>query len=119
MSSDGQQQAKNTTVGSLGRTKYGHALSLIIYWEKGHIGFKEEGQKLGKLLECRLGHEVQEFAIPRDSPHVALVHFISKAIIETNEIMKQREYPALIIVHYGGHGHRNDDFHNGERERSV
>lgn len=33
--------------------------------------------------------------------------------------MKQRECPALIIVHYGGHGDRNDDFHNGERERSV
>lgn len=118
MSSNGQQ-AKNTTVGSLGRTKYGYALSLIIYWEEGHRGFKKEGQKLGRFLKGRLGHEVQEFAIPHDSPHVALVHFISKAIIKTNEIMKQRECPALVIVHYGGHGHRNDDFHNGERERSV
>lgn len=119
MSWDGQQQAKNTTVGSLGHTKYGHALSLIIYWEEGYTGFKKEGQKLGRFLKGRLGHEVQEFAIPHDSPHVALVHFISKAIIKTNEIMKQRECPALIIVHYGGHGDRNDDFHNGERERSV
>ena len=74
---------------------------------------------MGRFLKGRLGHEVQEFAIPHDSPHVALVHFISKAIIKTNEIMKQQECPALIIVHYGGHGHRNDDFHNGERERSV
>ena len=119
MSLDGQQQAKNTTIGSLGRTKYGYALSLIIYWQEGHTGFKKEGQKLGRFLEGRLGYEVQEFAIPHDSPHVALVHFISKAIIKTNEIMKQQECPALIIVHYGGNGSRNDDFYNGERERSV
>lgn len=98
---------------------YGLVVSLIIYWENGNPGFKEEGEKLGCFFRDRLGYVVKIFAIPRNDSHIKLLCFITNAIKETHETMEARGCPALIILHYGGHGDPYDNRRIGQQEQLV
>ena len=119
MASSRQERIKKKISRGLQHPSYGLVVSLIIYWENGNPGFKEEGEKLGCFFRDRLGYVVKIFPIPRDDSHIELLCFIANAIKETHETMEARGCPALIILHYGGHGDAYDNRRIGQQEQLV
>lgn len=119
MASSRQERMKKMISKGLQHPSYGLVVSLIIYWENGNPGFKEEGEKLGCFFRDRLGYVVKIFAIPRNDSHIELLYFIANAIKETHETMEARGCPALIILHYGGHGDPYDNRRIGQQEQLV
>ncbi|OCL03582.1 hypothetical protein AOQ84DRAFT_392174 [Glonium stellatum] len=119
MASSRQDSVKKLMSKGLQHSSYGFVVSLIIYWENGTPGFKEEGEKLGCFFRDRLGYDVRYFAIPRVDSNIRLLCFIANAIKEINDQMEALGCPALIILHYGGHGDSYDDYRIGQQEQSV
>jgi hypothetical protein len=94
---------------------------LIVYWEQGDSGFKREGRELGAMFadKEKFGFAVDEFAIPSSESHLHLLNFIASSLLEVSTYAKEQRGTSLVIIHYGGHGDRNDDRHSGEQRRSV
>ncbi|KAF4629756.1 hypothetical protein G7Y89_g8388 [Cudoniella acicularis] len=94
---------------------------LILYWEEGDEGFKREGRDLGRILEDKetFNFEVEEFAIPTSKSYLQLHNFITTSLLSVSDYADNKRGASLLIIHYGGHGDRNDDKHNGEEKRSV
>lgn len=82
------------------RQGYQAAYSLLIRWEEADDpGIADEGQRLQKFLEDRLGVIVWSYQIPSERPHAALQLKISQ-LISTCESSKN----SLLILYYAGHG---------------
>lgn len=97
---------------------YAAVKALVVYWEDGEDGFKEEAQKMKALFEDVFHYSVIEFAIPSKSAKInyySLLQAVSGALCEDGN----REGPSLLVIHYGGHGDSDNDKHNGEERRSV
>jgi hypothetical protein len=94
---------------------------LIVYWEEGDAGFKREGRELRAMFADKetFGFATDEFAIPSSESHLHLLNFIASSLLEASTYAKEQRGTSLVIIHYGGHGDRNDDRHSGEQRRSV
>ncbi|KAK0670323.1 hypothetical protein QBC41DRAFT_96514 [Cercophora samala] len=92
---------------------YAKVTTLVTYWEDGHPGFVEEGNDVAAMFRNTFNFDVTTFAIPSSDSYPALL----KVVLEC--MTAKAPGPALFIVHYGGHGDRNDDRHNQEERRSV
>jgi hypothetical protein len=100
--------------------RYAHVKVLILYWEEGdHPGFQAEGLQFGELLRTTLNYDVENFSIPSRSSQLRLDSLISNAILEAEDQARSSKAASLLIIHYGGHGDRNDDRQSGEEKRSV
>ncbi|CAG9981791.1 unnamed protein product [Clonostachys byssicola] len=85
---------------------------LVLYWQDGDEGYKKEGQAVRQLFEELFHYSVTEFAIPTEKSIFHLRATISQKIMDLAE-------PSLLIIHYGGHGDRDDDKHSNQECRSV
>ncbi|KAK4205083.1 hypothetical protein QBC40DRAFT_65783 [Triangularia verruculosa] len=84
---------------------------LVTYWQDGdHPGYKTEGEEVGQLFQSLFHFDVETFPIPSSDSYVALLGAVTGGLAAK---------PSLFIVHYGGHGDKNDDHKNGEIRRSV
>jgi hypothetical protein len=92
---------------------------LILYWQDGIDGFREEGQLLGRLFEEKFQYCVDEFAIPTKRSYRQLQQFVSKSLLALEEQADATQGASLLIIHYGGHGDENNDTRQGEEKRSV
>jgi hypothetical protein len=94
---------------------------LILYWDFGDEGFKTEGRALGRVFADKetFNFAVEEFSIPRSNSYLQLHNFITKSLLSLSSYADEKRGASLLIIHYGGHGDRNDDKHKGEEKRSV
>ncbi|KAI1414646.1 hypothetical protein F5Y13DRAFT_197189 [Hypoxylon sp. FL1857] len=92
---------------------YADVKVLVLYWQDEHEGFKAEGEAVYRTFEDVFHYPVREFPIPSMNSLVQL----SKFVLE--EIPKDAERSSLCIIHYGGHGDRDDRKHEGQERRSV
>jgi hypothetical protein len=86
---------------------------LVLYWEDGDEGYQVEGRAVRRMFEDLFRYSVTEFAIPSTESYFHLLGLIS------HTLTKRDSGPALLIIHYGGHGDRDDDKHSGQERRAV
>ena len=93
---------------------------IILYWEQNdNTGYREEGQALGELFERSFGYDVEGFPIPSATSYLSLHNFVTKSLLNVIKTAKEKGGLPLLIIHYGGHGDRNDDGRQGDERRSV
>ncbi|KAI0471819.1 hypothetical protein GGR56DRAFT_93512 [Xylariaceae sp. FL0804] len=63
------------------------------------------------MFERSFRYRVTEFPIPARNSYIALLALITTTLAVQG--------PALLVIHYGGHGDRDDDRHEGQERRSV
>ncbi|RAH47764.1 uncharacterized protein BO95DRAFT_512912 [Aspergillus brunneoviolaceus CBS 621.78] len=101
------------------RQGYAAVKALIIYWEESDPGFEEEGRALAQLFQSSFEYDVDIFPIPSSHSYLRLHNFITQSLLAVTSDAESRKGAPLLIIHYGGHGDRNDDRHGGEERQSV
>jgi hypothetical protein len=105
-------------------SRYAVVKALIIYWEESDKleKYREEAIKLQELFQG-LRYDTSFYQIPVQDSHMKLHGFI---IDHCNKLSDQRqekkhEAPYLLIIHYGGHGDKDDDKHapDGPQQRRA
>ncbi|KAI1391627.1 uncharacterized protein F4822DRAFT_427483 [Hypoxylon trugodes] len=84
-----------------------------LYWEDEEEGFKDEGKAVCQMFNEVFHYPTREFPIPTKDSLLHLSQFVLQ------EIPKGGDRRSLCIIHYGGHGDRNDDMHFGQERKSV
>ncbi|KAI8930877.1 hypothetical protein NX059_011894 [Plenodomus lindquistii] len=92
---------------------------LVLYWQGEVEGFKDEGLQLGEFFGKSFNYAVEYFEIPRSESYLRLHHFITQKSLALSEYLNEGRGMSLLIIHYGGHGDRNDRKHEGEEKRAV
>jgi len=94
---------------------YHSVVVLVLYWEKAdHQAYKEEAEQVCELFGKCFGYKLQGQQ-PVAIPEVKSGLFVSREI--DNLMYENDENTNLLIIHYGGHGDRDD---NGKgTKRSV
>ncbi|KAK1831001.1 hypothetical protein QBC39DRAFT_99206 [Podospora conica] len=83
---------------------------LILYWEDGDEGFKEEGRAVRRVFEDVLNYLVHEYPIPSETSYFHLLNTMKNVFTTETD---------LLIIHYGGHAGKDKDEAMGEKRRSV
>ncbi|CAG8953482.1 hypothetical protein HYFRA_00010232 [Hymenoscyphus fraxineus] len=110
----------NQKIGSAIRSnKYVSIKVLILYWCEGDEGFKTEGREFGLLLQDTFQYAIEEFAIPSSQSELHLRGVVNRILLELATTSEEKNASSLLIIHYGGHGDKNDDRHAGEERRAV
>lgn len=86
---------------------------LVLYWENGAVGFKDEAAKVSGLFKDVFNYHVTEYAIPTEKSFLSVMGLI------TTTLGEYRTRKGLLIIHYGGHGDPDDLKHSGQERRSV
>jgi hypothetical protein len=92
---------------------------LILFWQGEDEGFKEEGLQLGEFFETTFQYTVEQFEIPKIASYLKLHQFITRESLDLSSRSNKANEASLLIVHYGGHGDRNDRKNEGEEKRAV
>ncbi|KAL9089810.1 MAG: hypothetical protein Q9165_005604 [Trypethelium subeluteriae] len=98
---------------------YGFAKALTLYWAEGEVGFREEAQEFGRFVRDIFEYEVEEFEIPTLMSAQSLKGVVLNSAIEAGKHAISSKTQSLLIIHYGGHGDKDDDKHAGQERRSV
>ena len=93
--------------------------ALIVYWQDGQVGFRTEGQLMGDFFRDDLKYLVDEFAIPSSQSYLELHRYITQSALSLVKKARELNGSSLLIIHYGGHGDRNDDRRKGEEKLAV
>lgn len=105
----------------LNRPYYAHVKACLIYWKESKQidEYKKEAQDLADLFG-ELGFTVMSYEIPPENSELELEYFITGQRMEINR-MTSSDTPCLLIIHYGGHGDKDDDKHSehGPQERRA
>jgi hypothetical protein len=107
--------------------RYAAVKALIIYWENsdGLVEYANEANNLGEFFQG-LQFDTELYKIPvlggQDS-ELELKAFIIQQQASLTRRMRGLEAPCLLIIHYGGHGDKDDDKHatgiGGPQERRA
>jgi len=93
-------------------SNYGHAAVLLLYWaDCTDKGYSQEAGQVAQLFSGRFGYQVEPYKIPSDASELELDARISRFLLAN------RKPDTLLILHYGGHGHPDDD--RGQDQESV
>jgi len=109
------KEVNETLQSSIQRRDSTKAQVLVLYWDDGEEGFKEEARAVRTLFEQVFHYPVSEFAIPTTNSYFALLASVAEALALAHD----QAGTSLFIIHYGGHGDRDDDKHKGEERRAV
>lgn len=94
--------------------------ALVLYWQDGHPSYRIEAQLVTRLLRDDFQYFVVEFPIPSSNSYAELMQLISRTLIDIGaSTATQRLSSSLLIIHYGGHGDKDDDRHAGQERRAV
>lgn len=94
------------------RNEYKSISVLVIYWQEGdNPGFQKEASEIGELFATHFHYNVEYYEIPSKKSYIEL----DKKI---NSFLDAHGEPDhLIIIHYGGHGDRDDE--NAHKKLAV
>ena len=88
---------------STGRARYDAVHVLLISWEHDNLGVIEEISDLQHVFQNLYHYSTEKFSIPSSRVHNALAKRLADSLYQ------HEAKENLLIVHYGGHGHMNDD----------
>ena len=92
---------------------------LLLYWQEGHEAFKKESHELGCMFQDTFNYPVDEYAIPSSQSYLCLNNVVTQTLLNMAQTAEAKNGASLLIIHYGGHGDRNDYKHEKEEKRSV
>jgi hypothetical protein len=99
--------------------RYTTVKAVGIYWDEGGEGFKTECRDfLHFLTDVFHFQQKDEYPIPSTESHLSLGSFISGCVVDINR-QAGEDRPALLILHYGGHGAIDASDQNNPRHRAV
>ncbi|KAF3023567.1 hypothetical protein E8E14_010986 [Neopestalotiopsis sp. 37M] len=101
------------------RSAYESIKVLVLYWQDGHVGYREEGHAVLNMFKDNFGYPTEEFAIPKANGYAHLLSLITQSLITLGADAQEKNASSLLIIHYGGHGDADDDRHAGQERRSV
>ncbi|KAI0547663.1 hypothetical protein F4679DRAFT_586334 [Xylaria curta] len=104
---------------SLRRRTYESVKVVALYWEDGHQGYKNEGKAVVETFKASFQYSTEEFAIPSTHSYAHVLGLMTRVLLEIGTTTEKTKAASLLIVHYGGHGDRDDDRHQGQEKRSV
>ncbi|KAF2232015.1 hypothetical protein EV356DRAFT_518054 [Viridothelium virens] len=104
---------------SIRSESYGYVKVLTLYWTEGEIGFREEAQEFGRFVQDIYGYDVEEFEIPTLMSAQSLRGVVLNSAVAAGKHAISSKTQSLLIIHYGGHGDKDDDKHAGQERRSV
>ncbi|KAF1992974.1 hypothetical protein P154DRAFT_591727 [Amniculicola lignicola CBS 123094] len=105
--------------------QYAAVKVVILYWENSDRldDYVEEAGKVDSFFKG-LNFETELYPIPKSNSQVEVRWFITKQQVLLTRRMSILGAPCLLIVHYGGHGDKDDDIHytgsgGPQRRRAV
>ncbi|KAJ2992671.1 hypothetical protein NUW58_g2092 [Xylaria curta] len=104
---------------SMRRSTYASVKVLALYWQDGHQGYKNEAQAVVDLFRHSFQYSAEEFAIPSSNSYNHVLGLMTNRLLELGEAAANARAASLLIIHYGGHGDRDNDKHQGQEKRSV
>ncbi|GAW19539.1 hypothetical protein ANO14919_090270 [Xylariales sp. No.14919] len=104
---------------SLRRRTYESVKVVALYWEDGHQGYKDEGRAVASTFNRVFQYPTEEFAIPSSNTYAHVLGFMTRVLLEIGTAAEETKAASLLIIHYGGHGDRDDNIHQGQEKRSV
>jgi len=92
--------------------RYAAVKALVLYWENSDrlSEYRGEARKVKSFFE-KLNYETELYPIPDTNSQLAVHAFIAKQMVSLADSMSILGAPCLLIVHYGGHGDKDDDRH--------
>ncbi|KAK8022117.1 hypothetical protein PG993_012884, partial [Apiospora rasikravindrae] len=85
---------------------------LVLYWDGGDPGFKDECDAVRKLFEEVFNYPTEEFAIPSKNSQGALSYHIAGVLLD-------RSPNSTLIIYYGGHAGLDNNIDRGQKCQSV
>ncbi|KAI1085137.1 hypothetical protein F5B20DRAFT_575601 [Whalleya microplaca] len=119
MADSWRDQLNERLESSIRRRAYESIQVLVLCWEDGHKGYREEGQAAREMFENDFGYPTREFPIPTNNSYGQLLQLITRSLNDIGTAANEKRASSLLIVHYGGHGDADDDKHGGQERRSV
>ncbi|KAI8625883.1 hypothetical protein F5Y19DRAFT_240196 [Xylariaceae sp. FL1651] len=104
---------------SLRRRTYESVKVIVLYWEDGHQGYQDEGRAVAETFKAAFQYSTEEFAIPSSNSYAHVLGLMTRVLLELGTATEKTKAASLLIVHYGGHGDRDDNKHQGQEKRSV
>lgn len=91
------------------RNGYAAVRVLILYWKEDSrmTDYKEEAKNVSDFFSA-LQYEIRVYEIPTDDSHEATLDMIYEERKHMQQRIKSLSAPCLLIIHYGGHGDKND-----------
>jgi hypothetical protein len=108
----------------LGYNRYAGVKALTIYWEESDKmeKYREEAEKLQALFQS-LQYDTESYQIPTHDSQMKLLECIARYCNLLSDKWRKRklEESYLLIIHYGGHGDKDDDKHavDGPQQRRA
>jgi hypothetical protein len=108
----------------LGHSEYTEVQALIIYWQESDKleAYEEEAGKLQELFRV-LQYDTEVYKIPVQDSQLNLSEVILRHCNRLSGQLRGSEHDpsSLLIIHYGGHGDKDDDKHatDGRQERRA
>lgn len=92
------------------RERYAAVKALIIYWENSENlnKYVEEARKVDSFFKS-LNFETEMYPIPKTNSQVEVRGFITQQQLSLARRMTTLGAPCLLIIHYGGHGDKDDE----------
>lgn len=92
---------------------YSTVEALVFYWEEADREYKEEGEAVCQMFQDVFNFPVTKSAIPTSRSYLHVLSIVSKALA------RESDGSSLLVIHYGGHGDRDNDRDQGQERRSV
>jgi len=92
--------------------RYAVVKAVIMYWENSDRldDYVEEAGKVDSFFKG-LNFETELYPIPKSNSQVEVRWFITQQQVLLTRRMSILGAPCLLIIHYGGHGDKDDDIH--------
>jgi hypothetical protein len=92
--------------------RYAAVKAVILYWENSDRleDYVKEARKVESFFK-ELNFETELYPIPKNDSQIEVRGFITQQQVLLTRRMSTLGAPCLLIIHYGGHGDKDDDKH--------
>ncbi|KAK6080564.1 hypothetical protein SCUP234_05110 [Seiridium cupressi] len=104
---------------SIRRSIYGIVKVLALYWEDAHHGYHDEARAVAAMFKNSFQYPSETYAIPSSNGYSRVLGLLSQTFLDIGTAAQDSNVASLLIIHYGGHGDRDDDRHKDQERRSV
>jgi hypothetical protein len=92
------------------RVRYAAVRVLILYWENADRldDYVKEAKNVDSFFRS-INYETEMYPIPQTDSQVEVRGFITNQQVLLTRRMRSLGAPCLLVIHYGGHGDKDDD----------
>jgi hypothetical protein len=92
--------------------RYAAVKAVILYWEESDMLGAYVGEaKMVETFFQKQNFETELYPIPTKNSQTEVCSFIAHQNKDLARRMDVLDAPCLLIIHYGGHGDKDDDIH--------